>query len=151
MVTEEAPCVRSLPSKTYIKPRLLRRPHVENDIDAVALRIDDIIFGMPAGRALPLMDGSDGVDGIERWNQKTKMPDAVRLIAFACVDGDVHEAIGHVNAAFVAAGVSPDNPQAEGFFVKRAELVWILRAYGNVSDLHFVRHKLLLSGWIEGQ
>src|SRR5262245_45684472 len=97
---------------------------------------------MAAGRAFPLMDGSDGVDGIKRWHQKTKMPDPVRLIAFACIDGDVHETIRHVNAAFVAARISPDNPQAEGFFVKSAELVRILRAYGDVSDLHFVQHKL---------
>src|SRR5678816_3278761 len=101
MVTEEALRLRSYGrrltlAKGRYRPRLLSRPHVENDIDAVALRIDDIIFGMPAGRALPLMDGSDGVDRIERWNQKTKMPDPVRLIAFASVDGDVHEAIGHV-------------------------------------------------------
>src|SRR4029453_16310445 len=47
------------------RPRLLSRPHIENDIDAVALRIDDIIFGMPTGRDLSLMDGSDGVDRIE--------------------------------------------------------------------------------------
>ena len=134
----------------HYRPRLSSRPHVENDIDAVALGIDDIIFGMPSGRAFSLMDGSDGVDRIERGNQKTKMPDAVRLIAFACVDGEMHEAIGHVNAALVAARVSPDNPQAEGFFVKRAELVRILRAYGDVSDLHFIRHKLLLSGRCRG-
>src|SRR4249919_1991938 len=140
---EEAPRLGSYRRRLTLangryRPRLLSRPHVENDIDAVALRIDDIIFGMPAGRALPLMDGSDGVDGIERWNQKTKMPDAVRLIAFAGVDGEMHEAIGHINAALVAARVSSDNLQAEGFLVKRAELVRILRAYGNVSDLHFV-------------
>src|SRR5262245_20235154 len=97
---------------------------------------------MSAGCALPLMDGSDGVDGIKRWHQQTKMPDPVRLMAFACVDGDVHETIGHVNAAFVAAWISPDDPQAEDFFVKRAELVRILRAYSDVSNLHFVQPKL---------
>src|SRR5262245_51377183 len=103
---------------------------------------------MSAGCALPLMDGSNSVDGIKRWHQQTKMPDPVWLIAFACVDGDVHETIGHVNAAFVAARISPDNPQAEGFFVKRAELLRILRAYSDVSNLHFVQHKFLLSGRI---
>src|SRR5215813_7845304 len=74
------------------------------------------------------------------------MPYPVRLIAFACVDGNVYEAIGHVNAALVAARISPDNSQAKGFLVKRAELVRILRADSDVSDLHSVRHKLLLSG-----
>lgn len=87
---------------------------------------------------MALIGSSDGTR-----KPKCQIP---RLIAFACVDGDVHEAIGHVNAALVAARVSSDYTQAEGFLIKRAELIWILRAYSDVSDLHSVRHKFLLSG-----
>src|SRR5918994_6148408 len=53
----------------------------------------------------------------------------------------MHEAVGHVNAALCAARVSPDDLQAEGFLVKRAKLVGILRADSDVSDLDSIRHK----------
>jgi hypothetical protein len=99
---------------------------------------------MPAGRAFALMYGSDRLNRIERWNQEAEMPDAVPLIALAGIDRDMHETISHVNAALVAAGISPDHPQAESPLVERAELLWILRPYGDVSDLHFVWHELIL-------
>ena len=86
------------------------------------------------------MEGSDNVDRIERWNQKTKMPDAVRLIPAVRVDREMHVAIGHVDAVLVAPRVFSDDPQAEGFLAKRAKLVRIFRAYRDVSDLHFVWH-----------
>ena len=127
---------------------LSSRPHVENDIDAVALRIDDVVLRMPSGRGLALMDGSDRVDRIQRRHQKPKMPDAVRSAVAVGVDRHMHVAVGHVNAALVPARISPHHPQAQSFLVKRAKLVRIFRADRDMPDLHFVRHKLLLSDWI---